>query len=188
MEDEKILGKVYVLGDDIDTDQIIPAKHLVYDLSVPEERKQYGRLALSGVPDVKAGLPDGKHPFVSGDSDQSDYSIILAGKNFGCGSSREHAPVALQMAGVRAVIALSYARIFYRNAVDGGYLIPFDYNPKKLHDFITGDHAEINVKTKQFINLRTDKVITLNPLGDVVQSILNCGGLFEYARQHQLYT
>ena len=109
---QKIRGKAFVLGDDIDTDQIIPARHLVYSLTNDEERRFYGRFALSGVPATAAGLPDGGVPFTAANAFRSEYKIIVAGKNFGCGSSREHAPAALQIAGVQAIIATSYARIF----------------------------------------------------------------------------
>src|SRR4030067_1772252 len=97
-----IKGKVYVLGNDIDTDQIIPAEHLVYSLSDPEERKQYGRYALSSVPDGHAGLPAGNIKFVDDGEYLSQFDIIIAGKNFGRGSSRGHAPVAFDIAGVEA--------------------------------------------------------------------------------------
>ncbi len=111
-----IRGKAYVIGDNIDTDQIIPAKHLVYSLSDPEERKLYGKYAFSGVPDAAAGLPHGNVKFAPENDYRSPYQIVVGGKNFGCGSSREHAAEALQIAGVQAVVAESYARIFYRNA------------------------------------------------------------------------
>ena len=113
--EKKIIGKVYVLGDNIDTDQIIPAEHLVYSTSDPEELKKYGHYALSSVPPGQQGLPYGDKTFIVGDNYLSDYSIIIGGTNFGCGSSREHAPLALQVAGAKIVIAESYARIFYRN-------------------------------------------------------------------------
>src|SRR4051794_35819382 len=112
-----ITGKVYVLGDNIDTDQIIPAQFLSYDPTNPEERKYFGKYANSGVPEGQQGLPDGNIPFIQGDSFRSDYAIVIGGKNFGCGSSREHAPLALAEAGVRAVVAEFYARIFFRNSV-----------------------------------------------------------------------
>ncbi len=121
-----IRGRAYVLGDSVDTDQIIPAAHLVYSMSDPEERRKYGRFALSAVPSEAAGLPTGHVPFVQEGEDRSDYAVIVAGGNFGCGSSREHAPFALREAGVQAVVASSYARIFYRNAVDGGFVTPFE--------------------------------------------------------------
>ena len=121
-----IKGKAFVLGKNIDTDQIIPAAHLVYSLEDPEERKLYGKYALSGVPSEKSGLPFGNIPLVKEGEYESEFRIIVGGPNFGCGSSREHAPEALQIAGIEAIISPSYARIFYRNSVDGGFLIPYE--------------------------------------------------------------
>ena len=180
---EKILkGMAYVLGDNIDTDQIIPAEHLVYSLTDPEELKKYGHFALSGVPLEKAGLPEGGKNFISGNNYQSEYNIIIGGSNFGCGSSREHAPFALQVAGVKAIIAESYARIFYRNSVDGGFLVPYE-STGKLNDKIkTGDNVEINVEENKITNYSTGKVFELNSLGDV-KEIVESGGLFMYARK-----
>lgn len=179
--EKKIIGKVYVLGDNIDTDQIIPAEHLVYSTSDPEELKKYGHFALSSVPLEKAGLPKGGNHFITDDNHQSEYSIIIGGSNFGCGSSREHAPLALQVAGVKVVIAESYARIFYRNSVDGGFLIPYE-STLNLNDIIeTGDVVEVDVDKNEITNQKDGKVYILNPLGDVFQ-IVEAGGLFEYAR------
>lgn len=176
-----IKGKVYVLGDNIDTDQIIPAAHLVYRLDDSEERKKYGQYALSGVPDAKAGLPDGGIPFVK-DGWQSEFKIIVGGKNFGCGSSREHAPEALKIAGVESVVAEFYARIFYRNAVDGGFFVPFECE-KRLCDVIkTGDEIEIRTKESVLFNITTGHSYKLKPLGDV-EDILRAGNVFEYARR-----
>lgn len=180
--EEIIKGKAYVLGENIDTDQIIPAKHLVYSLSDPEERKLYGKYALSGVPDAKAGLSQGNVRFVEDGSDQSVYKIIVAGKNFGCGSSREHAPVCLQITGVQAVVAPSYARIFYRNAVDGGFFVPFESLDDLSQTIRTGDEIEIRVKDERLANLTTGKTYRLRPLGDVAD-ILKAGDVFAYARK-----
>jgi len=180
--EEIIKGKAYVLGENIDTDQIIPAKHLVYSLSDPEERKLYGQYALSGVPDTKAGLPQGNARFVEDGSDRAVYKIIVAGKNFGCGSSREHAPVCLNIAGVQAVVAPSYARIFYRNAVDGGFFVPFESLEDLSHTIRTGDEIEIRVKDERLTNLTTGKTHRLRPLGDVAD-ILKAGDVFAYARK-----
>src|SRR5262249_24780294 len=121
-----IRGRAYVLGDNIDTDQIIPAQYLSCNPSIPEERKFFGMYANSGVPDAQAGLPQGNIRFVPDNEFRSEYGIIVGGRNFGCGSSREHAPLALAEAGVRCVIAEFYARIFYRNSVNGGYLVPLE--------------------------------------------------------------
>ncbi len=100
-----IRGKAYVLGDDIDTDQIIPAQYLFYSMSDPVERKKYAEFANIGVPAGQRGLPDGNIPFVTPGTQSSPYTILIGGKNFGCGSSREHAPFALAEAGDNAVVA-----------------------------------------------------------------------------------
>jgi len=180
--EEVIKGKAYVLGGNIDTDQIIPAKHLVYSLSDPEEKKLYGKYALSGIPDAKAGLPQGNVRFVEDGSDRSVYKIIVAGKNFGCGSSREHAPVCLNIAGVQAVVAPSYARIFYRNAVDGGFFVPFESLDDLSQTIRTGDEIEIRVKDERLTNITTGKPHRLRPLGDIAD-ILKAGDVFAYARK-----
>jgi len=180
---QKIIeGRAYVLGDNIDTDQIIPAEHLVYSLTDPGESKKYGHFALSGVPPAQAGLPDGNKPFILGDSDQSEYSIIVGAGNFGCGSSREHAPFALQMAGVQAIIAQSYARIFYRNAVDGGFVVPLESKQPLAAKTETGDQLKIDLGKNQVINVTRNDVFFLNPLGEVLP-IVEAGGIFEYARK-----
>src|SRR4030088_3441402 len=119
-----ITGRAYVLGDNVDTDHVIPAQYLTFNPSIPEEYKQFGKYALSSVPTAQAGLPKGHVPFHTGDEFVSPYKIIVAGKNFGCGSSRERAPIALDAAGIEAVVAEFFARIFYRNAVNGGYPPP----------------------------------------------------------------
>ena len=177
-----ITGKAYVLGDNIDTDQIIPAKHLVYSLSDPEESKKYGAYALSGLPDAVAGLPKGHIKFVADGEYRSPYQILIAGKNFGCGSSREHAPAALQIAGVTAVVAETYARIFYRNAVDGGFLLPFESEASLSGETQTGDDVEINIPAGILKNLTRATSHRLRPLGDVLE-IVKAGGLFPYARK-----
>ncbi len=181
---EKIIkGKAFVLGDNIDTDQIIPAEHLVYSLTDKEESKKYGHFALSGVPLAQAGLPGGGTPFISGENYKSEFNIIIGGSNFGCGSSREHAPFALQVAGVKAVLAESYARIFYRNCVDGGFLLPYE-TPLKLNDKIkTGDELELNVEQNILKNISSGETYNLNPLGDILP-IIEAGNIFEYARQN----
>src|SRR5688572_933335 len=96
-----ISGKAYVLGDNIDTDQIIPAEYLSFNPAIPEERKMFGRYANSGVPPKDAGLPAGNARFVPEGEYKSPYTIVIGGKNFGCGSSREHAPLAYAEAGIQ---------------------------------------------------------------------------------------
>lgn len=184
MIQEIIKGKVFVLGDNVDTDQIIPAQYLVYSLDEPNERVKYGQLALSGVPDAKSGLPDGYITLVEKGKDKSDYTILVCGKNFGCGSSREHAPAALQIAGIKAVVASDYARIFYRNAVDGGFLIPAESVDSLVNNFKTGDFALLNLKEGFITNDRTSQQSRIKSLGEVAE-ILQAGNIFEYARQTQ---
>ncbi len=179
---KRIQGKVFVLGDNCDTDQIIPAHHLVYKLDDKTESKLYGKYALSGVPFSQSGLPNGKIPFVADNTTTSVFSIIIAGKNFGCGSSREHAPFALAKAGVKAVISEFYARIFYRNTIDGGFLIPFESQQRLIDLFSTGDQADIDVNALTITNQTTSQIYTLFSLGDV-QGILEAGNIFEYAKQ-----
>src|SRR5260370_7111065 len=100
-----IEGKAFVLGDNVDTDQIIPAHSLTYNPSIPAEYRMFGKFALSGVPAAQAGLPKGHVPFHNpGDEFISPYKIVVAGKNFGCGSSREHAPIALPAAALQPVV------------------------------------------------------------------------------------
>ena len=97
----QISGKAYVLGDNVDTDQIIPAQYLTFNPAIPEEYRMFGKYALSSVPPAQSGLPKGHIPFHDkNDEFISPYKIIVAGRNFGCGSSREHAPIALNAAGI----------------------------------------------------------------------------------------
>jgi len=177
-----IRGRAYVVADNVDTDQIIPAEYLSYNPADPAERKFFGKHALSGVPPAQAGLPGGNVPFVVEGRFDSEFVVIVAGRNFGCGSSREHAPLALAEAGVRAVVAESYARIFYRNAVNGGYLVPFETPERLVERIATGDRAEIDHAAGTLKNLTAGRTHTLDPLGDVAD-IIAAGGIFEYARR-----
>ena len=182
-----ISGKAFVLGNDIDTDQIIPAEHLVYSLSDPEEKKNYGKYALSGVPTDSSGLPEGGKSFVETGQFKSQYTIIIGGKNFGCGSSREHAPACLKIAGIEAVVAESYARIFYRNSVDGGFFIPFESPEKIINKIRTGDKLIIDVQKETLFNETSRKSYNLKSLGEVIE-IIRSGNIFEYARRSGLIT
>jgi len=177
-----ILGKAYVLGDNIDTDQIIPAQYLSYNPADPQERRYFGMYALSGVPEARAGLPAGKVPFVPRGEFRSAYSIIVAGRNFGCGSSREHAPLALAEAGVKCVIAEFYARIFFRNSVNGAYLVPLECVARLVDSVHTGDDLEVHLKEQFVLNRTRNQRYELRPLGDVLP-IIEVGGLFAYARK-----
>jgi len=180
-----IKGKAFVLGNNIDTDQIIPAEHLVYSLTDENESRKYGEFAFSGVPPAKSGLPHGNIKFTKDGNHKSEFNIIIGGSNFGCGSSREHAPFALQVAGVTAIVAESYARIFYRNSVDGGFLVPLESFNELKTEIKTGDELEINLGSYSLKNLSSKKDYALKSLGDVLP-IVDAGGLFEYARKTEM--
>lgn len=177
-----ISGKAYVLGDNVDTDQIIPAQYLTYNPAIPEEYKMFGKYALSSVPSSQAGLPKGHVPFHTDDEFISPYQIIVAGKNFGCGSSREHAPIALAAAGIKAVVAEFYARIFYRNSVNGGYLIPIESKQRLVDQICTGDELVIDLPAKMLTNKTSGDKWELLDLGEVAP-IIEAGGIFDYAKK-----
>lgn len=176
-----IRGKAFVLGNDIDTDQIIPAKFLSYNPSDPEERKYFGKYALCGVPVNQSGLPQGNIPFVK-EGFSSEYKVIIAAKNFGCGSSREHAPLALAEAGVEVVVANSFARIYYRNSINGGYIVPYETDIEVNNNFSTGDDVEVDVENNKIKNITTDKEFDLKDLGNI-KDIIEAGDIFEYAKK-----
>ena len=183
--EQSIRGKAFVVGDNIDTDQIIPAEYLSYNPADPAERKYFGRYAMSGVPAGQSGLPAGNIPFVAGEEFTSEFTVIIGGSNFGCGSSREHAPLALAEAGAKAVVAKSYARIFYRNSVNGAYVIPFETPTRLVDKFATGDEVEIDPTGGTLKNVTSGEEFPLADLGDV-GPIIAAGGVFEYARQQGL--
>ncbi len=172
---EAITSPVYVVGDNIDTDQIIPAQYLTLVPTIAEEYEKLGSFAM-------IGLPDALYParFVNEGELKTKYRIIIAGRNFGCGSSREHAPIALGAAGVSAVVAESFARIFFRNCVATGELYPYD-SPQRLCNLVqTGDVATLDFEADTLtVNGQT---YALKPLG-AAKPVIDAGGLFNYARQ-----
>lgn len=170
-----ITSKVFVVADNIDTDQIIPAQYLALVPTIKEEYDKLGSYALSGLPDDQ--YPDRLVP--EGQS-KTPYGIIVAGRNFGCGSSREHAPIALGAAGVKAVVAESFARIFFRNCIATGELYPMDATERLCDAVKTGDEATLDFdKGTLTVN---GKSYSLKPLGDV-GPVIDAGGIFNYARQ-----
>src|SRR5277367_472714 len=170
-----IRGKAYVVRDNIDTDQIIPAQYLTLVPTIPDEYEKLGSYAM-------VGLPSELYPieFIKEGTTKTEYKIIIAGKNFGCGSSREHAPIALGACGVDAIIAESYARIFFRNSVATGELYPYEARERLIDRVKTGDIATIDFDNDTLeIN---GTVHELKPMGDV-RPVIDAGGLFNYARQ-----
>jgi 3-isopropylmalate/(R)-2-methylmalate dehydratase small subunit len=177
-----IRGKAFVVGDNIDTDQIIPAEYLSYNPADPAERKHLAQYVMSGVPMEASGLPKGGVRFVEAGKDGSSFTVIIAGRNFGCGSSREQAPLAIAEAGVRVVVAESYARIFYRNSINGGYLAPLETPVRLIDRIATGDQVEVDCPCGVLKHLGSGKTYKLSPLGDVAE-IVSAGGIFEYAKR-----
>lgn len=182
MSQTTIQGKAFVLGDDVDTDQIIPAEHLSLNPADLEERKYFGMYAMSGVPPQGSGLPRGGQRFVADGEFKSPYAIVVGGRNFGCGSSREHAPLAIAEAGVHAVVAEFYARIFFRNCVNGGYLLPCESSERLVDRIETGHECRLDLESGELMNLTAGQTYALKPLGDVAP-IIAAGGVFAYARQ-----
>jgi 3-isopropylmalate/(R)-2-methylmalate dehydratase small subunit len=170
-------GPAYVVGDNIDTDQIIPAQYLNLVPTIPEEYEKLGAYALGG-------LPESLYPkrFVTHGKLDSDYAIVVAGRNFGCGSSREHAPIALGSAGCRIVLAESFARIFFRNSVATGELYPCEMTERLCDTLKTGDRLTVDLDAGTVTADATAKVYRFKPLGDV-RPVVDAGGLFNYARK-----
>ncbi|MBI3851864.1 MAG: 3-isopropylmalate dehydratase [Verrucomicrobia bacterium] len=170
-------GPVYVVRDNIDTDQIIPAQYLNLVPTIPEEYEKLGAYAM-------CGLPESLYPirYVKEGQLDSEYPIVLAGRNFGCGSSREHAPIALGSAGCKIVLAESFARIFFRNCVATGELYPCEITERLIDTLKTGDAVTVDLDAASVRVHSTKKVYSFKPLGDV-RPVVDAGGLFNYARQ-----
>ncbi|XP_072957210.1 3-isopropylmalate dehydratase small subunit 1-like [Typha angustifolia] len=171
-------GHCYVVGDNIDTDQIIPAEHLTLVPSKPDEYIKLGSHAFCGLPVSAYPIP-----FIEPGKESTSYPIVIAGANFGCGSSREHAPVALGAAGVRVVIAEYYARIFFRNSVATGEVYPLEVEESGLFKECTiGDIVTVDLDKSVLINHTTGKEYKLKPIGDA-GPVIEAGGIFAYARK-----
>jgi 3-isopropylmalate/(R)-2-methylmalate dehydratase small subunit len=155
----KTTGKVWKFGDDIDTDLIIPARYL--NTSDPKELAQH--------------CMEDADPEFAGKVAASD--IIVAGKYFGCGSSREHAPIAIKAAGISCVIAKSYARIFYRNAFNMGLPI---LECEETDDFNTGDELSIDFDKGEIHHLATGKTYLSRPIPPFMQELIQSGGLMQH--------
>lgn len=168
-------GKCFVVDDNIDTDQIIPAEYLTLVPSKPDEYEKLGSYAM-------IGLPTRYGRFIEDGQTKTQYSIVIAGANFGCGSSREHAPVALGAAGVKAVVAEYYARIFFRNSVATGEIYPLESECRVCDECKTGDIVTVEIEGNKLINHTTGKEYVLKPIGDA-GPVIDAGGIFEYARK-----
>ncbi|ASM38908.1 MAG: 3-isopropylmalate dehydratase small subunit [Campylobacter sputorum] len=154
-------GKVWKFGDNIDTDIIIAARYL----NTSDESILAKHIMEDAIYDFSSKISKG--------------DFIVAGENFGCGSSREHAPLALKAAGINCVIAKSFARIFYRNSFNTGLLILEIANADEINE---ADKIKINLNDGMIENLTTKKTYEFKPIPEFMQKLLNCGGLIEYAK------
>ena len=155
-------GKVWKFGDNIDTDLIIAARYL--NTSEPSELAKYV-------------MEDADPEFVA---KMSIGDIIVAGENFGCGSSREHAPIALKSAGISAVIAPTFARIFYRNAFNMGLPI---FELEESAEIDEGDTVKIDMDRGEVINISQAKTYKFTPIPPFMQELVDAGGLIEFAKK-----
>ncbi|PHR55039.1 MAG: 3-isopropylmalate dehydratase [Arcobacter sp.] len=158
---QTIEGKVWNFGKDIDTDLIIAARYL--STSVPEEL-------------AKHVMEDADPEFVN---KMNTGDIIVAGENFGCGSSREHAPIALKAAGIAAIIAPTFARIFYRNAFNMGLPI---FELSESAEITEGQSVKINMDEGTITNLTTNKTYKFTPIPPFMQELIAAGGLMNFAQ------
>ncbi|MCM1439115.1 MAG: 3-isopropylmalate dehydratase small subunit [Roseburia sp.] len=155
-----IEGKVFKYGNDVDTDVIIPARYL--------NDSSEKALASHCMEDID---PDFVNKVDKGD-------VIVAGDNFGCGSSREHAPLAIKASGVSLVIANSFARIFYRNSINIG--LPILECPAAVKAISAGDRVKADLATGEILNLSTGEKFSTEPFPPFIQSIINDGGLLAH--------
>jgi 3-isopropylmalate dehydratase small subunit len=159
----KLRGRVWKYGDNVDTDAIVPARHL--NVSTAAE------LATHCMEDIDASFVERVQP---GD-------IIVGGTNFGCGSSREHAPLAIKGAGISCVIAISFARIFYRNAINIG--LPILECPEAVSGTQAGQTLEVDLSQGRIANLDTGKTFEAEPYPPFLMAIIEAGGLIPYTRR-----
>jgi 3-isopropylmalate/(R)-2-methylmalate dehydratase small subunit len=160
---KEITGKAWRFGNDVDTDLIIPARYL--NTSDPAE------LAAHCMEDADPGFA----------AKVQAGEIIAAGKNFGCGSSREHAPIAIKAAGVACVIAASFARIFYRNAINIG--LPILESPEASRKIAEGDQIKVDLDTGKITNLTKNETYQAAAFPLFMQELIQSGGLIEYVKK-----
>lgn len=161
--DKVLKGKAHKYDkDNIDTDVIIPGPYLkIHD---------YRELAKHAMEGIDPKFPD----------KVSHGDFLVAGNNFGCGSSREHAPIALSQTGIRAILAPTFARIFYRNAVDGGYLLPIEVDDSTIKKISDNDDLEIDLAQNKIINITKKEQYSMKPFPELIAKIVEAGGLMNY--------
>ena len=160
---KSIRGKVHKYdSDNIDTDVIIPGPYLKI-----HDHKELAKHAMEGI-----------DPSFPGKVSQGDF--LVAGNNFGCGSSREHAPIALSQTGIKAILAQSFARIFYRNSVDGGYLLPLEIDASTVKKISDGDELIIDIVENKITNITKNDHYLMKPFPELIAKIVEAGGLINY--------
>ncbi len=156
------MGKAWKFGDDIDTDVIIQGKYLVINEAEELAKHVFENIRPEFASEVKPG----------------DY--VVAGENFGCGSSREHAPLALKATGIEAVIAKSYARIFFRNAINIGLKVVECKDTDRIDE---GDEIEVDYERNVVVNRTKREEYPINPMPEFLKNIIECGGLVEFGKK-----
>lgn len=156
-------GRAYKYDrNNIDTDVIIPGPYLKI-----HDHKELAKHAMEGI--------DPKFP-----EKVSQGDFLVTGSNFGCGSSREHAPIALSQTGIKAILAPTFARIFYRNAVDGGYLLPIEIDESTVKKISDTDELEIDISQNKIVNLTKKEQYAMKPFPELIAKIVEAGGLMKY--------
>jgi 3-isopropylmalate/(R)-2-methylmalate dehydratase small subunit len=155
-------GRAWVYGDNVDTDVIIPARYLT--TTDPDE------LAKHALEDLDPSFAGSVRP---GD-------VVVAGENFGCGSSREHAAICIRAGGASAVVARSFARIFFRNAINTG--LPIVVSPEAVDATESGDTVEVDIEAGVVRNITKNRTFAVEPLPDFVMDIVRAGGLIPWVR------
>lgn len=164
---EGIVHKYY--RDNIDTDVIIPGQYLKI-----HDHRELAKHAMEGIdPEFSTKVKEG--------------DFLLCGRNFGCGSSREHAPIALANCGIKAIIAPSFARIFYRNAVDGGYLLPIELDEEACRNVENGNRIIVDTLNNKLVNItQGSKAYEIKPFPKIIARIIEAGGLINLDPQKLL--
>lgn len=160
------MGKAWKFGDNLNTDEIIPARYNITILPHELAKNVFCEIKPEYARTVKAG------------------DVIVGGQNFGCGSSREHAPIAIKGSGAACVIARSYARIFFRNAINVG--LPILECPEAVADISEDDEIEVNLSTGEIFNRTSGHPYQAHPLPDFVLRIAEAGGIVNFLKSHDI--
>jgi 3-isopropylmalate/(R)-2-methylmalate dehydratase small subunit len=162
----ELMGKAWKFGENLNTDEIIPGRFNITIVPLELAKNVFCEIKPEYAKNVKAG------------------DVIVGGQNFGCGSSREHAPIAIKGSQAKCVIASSYARIFFRNAINIG--LPILECPEAVNDIDEGNEVDVDLTTGRIINRTKDKMYQAQPLPDFVLKIADAGGIVNYLKEHEM--